>query len=146
MGCADWVERRLLRAKWAPAVAVVLLVLSLNSSLLFFAQVLHKSNAKDGLNPSSVLKINIIGEDLDDSADHVDWKDNLVGKSFFNYMSYPPTDIVYTWVNGSDPRQITGASKAVQGEVTRREKLQKSTRNILFFVPFRPIAQNDPRF
>lgn len=119
MGCADWIERRLLRAKWAPALAVVLLVLSLNSSLLFFAQVLHKSNAQEGLNPTSIFKINVVGEDNYGNADHVNWKDNLVGKSFFDSLAFPPIDIVYTWVNGSDPRQITGP---LGFSVTRSER------------------------
>lgn len=57
----------------------------------------------------TVLKINVVGEDHAENADHIDWKDNLVGKSFSHYLSHPPIDIVYTWVNGSDPRQITGA-------------------------------------
>lgn len=36
--------------------------------------------------------------------------DNISGKNMEHIMAFPPVDIVYTWVNGSDPRQIEGMS------------------------------------
>lgn len=36
-----------------------------------------------------------------------DWRDNL-GDTCYNGVCAPTIDIVYTWVNGSDPKQIEG--------------------------------------
>jgi hypothetical protein len=34
------------------------------------------------------------------------YRDNLKGVSFEGMLSYGPIDVVYTWVNGSDPRWL----------------------------------------
>lgn len=121
---------RFLSLKYGTVLAVVLLLVTLNSTLLFFSQLLQQSNAKlyhhgegksymnvniasnydeeeeeDGkkvLSPTSVL-----GATVGSLAAVVD---NISGKNQEYVMSSPPVDIVYTWVNGSDPRQIEGSS------------------------------------
>lgn len=35
-----------------------------------------------------------------------DYRDNLAGVSQELLLSYGPIDVVYTWVNGSDPRWL----------------------------------------
>uniref|UniRef100_A0A6B2KXE3 EF-hand domain-containing protein n=1 Tax=Arcella intermedia TaxID=1963864 RepID=A0A6B2KXE3_9EUKA len=39
------------------------------------------------------------------------WTDNIAFKSFEEQLCAEPIDIVYTWVNGSDPRQIEALAK-----------------------------------
>jgi len=34
------------------------------------------------------------------------YKDNISGRNFEEMLSYGPIDVVYTWVNGSDPRWL----------------------------------------
>lgn len=35
-----------------------------------------------------------------------DWGDNVVGRTLEQYLCAPEIDVVFTWVNGSDPRFI----------------------------------------
>jgi hypothetical protein len=46
------------------------------------------------------------------SPDSIDWSDNLAGVSFADSLIPEPIDIVYTWVNGSDPKQMDGSDYA----------------------------------
>ena len=59
--------------------------------------------------------------DFDDTADATTlgpdyWRDNIGGKSYRRYLLPEPIDIVYTWVNGSDPEHIA-ALKAVMNKL-----------------------------
>eukprot|EP00808_Paulinella_micropora_P024476 g15461.t1 len=47
----------------------------------------------------------------DPSSCSVDFTDNLVGRSFESRMTLPVVDVIYTWVNGSDPRLIEAINK-----------------------------------
>jgi hypothetical protein len=105
----EWLERRLFRTKWAPPLATVLLIITLNSFLLFFAQLLHtqKTGGRSLLDINLIQKRAMAGVGVL-SADHIDWTDNLASTSFADSLIPEPIDIVYTWVNGSDPRQMDG--------------------------------------
>jgi len=122
---------RFLSLKYGMVVAVVVLVFTLNSTLLFFSQLLQQSNARlyhhgegksymsinvaldraekgqlgetNVLSPSSVL-----GAAVGSLSSVVD---NISGKSQEHIIVSPSVDIVYTWVNGSDPRQMKGSRR-----------------------------------
>lgn len=49
----------------------------------------------------------------------VDFKDNIGGIDMSGRLAYGPIDVVYTWVNGSDPRWL--AKKAHYLELYSRE-------------------------
>ena len=121
---------RFLSMRYGTAIAVVVLVLTLNSTLLFFSQLLQQSNARlyhhgEG---KSYMSINVASdlhehdqEDADASASPSAVFggamktisaafDNIAGTNQEHIVNAPVIDIVYTWVNGSDPRQIKCAS------------------------------------
>jgi hypothetical protein len=120
---------RLLSMRYGTAIAVLVLVVTLNSTLLFFSQLLQQSNARlyhhgegksymsinvasdlhsheqeeanEALSPSAVFggAINTISAAFD----------NIAGANQEHILNSPTIDLVYTWVNGSDPRQIKGS-------------------------------------
>eukprot|EP00762_Andalucia_godoyi_P002468 ANDGO_02653.mRNA.1 Exopolysaccharide phosphotransferase SCO2594 len=66
------------------------------------------------------------------------FSDNIAGKSFESELCSPEIDIVYTWVNGKDPRQTAllrywkekeGLESPVQSSVSLAESAQLSSRN-----------------
>jgi hypothetical protein len=59
--------------------------------------------------------------------------DNLAGKSYEHEMSFLPIDVVYTWVNGSDPAQkeaLHHARRVHLGENTTDSEVLQDSRYV----------------
>eukprot|EP00727_Mastigamoeba_balamuthi_P004638 m51a1_g14172 putative n-acetylglucosamine-1-phosphotransferase subunits alpha beta-like (770) ;mRNA; f:22617-25887 len=41
-----------------------------------------------------------------------EWADNIAGRSYRRHLCPPPIDVVYTWVNGTDPRHKADLARA----------------------------------
>ena len=89
----------LVASRTALAVALVLAVLTLNSAFQFAESLVEWSRAVNANAPGTAR------------ADP--FRNNVAGASFQERLCSPvPIDIVYTWVNGSDPRLAAGARVA----------------------------------
>lgn len=122
--------KRFLASKYGTPVAVLLLVITLNSTLLLLSQILQQSTSRlyhhgEG---RSFMSVNV---DARPDGDHHDSKtsassildavsstktvtDNIAGRNMEEAMAFQPVDIVYTWVNGSDPRHAKGSFQHFQ--------------------------------
>lgn len=103
------VQKRFLSFLGRPcAVPFILFLLgvTLNSCLLIFSAVISVPSEQP------ILKQPIRG-----ACD-----DNIAGKCFEGLVT-PPIDVVYTWVNGSDPIQIKG--KYLQETKTRKSRKKR---------------------
>lgn len=110
-------------------IAFLVLVLTLNSTLLFFSHLLQQSSSRLYHHGEGKSYMNIHIATSPDSAEHSQGAsydssptafldsavgalstsfDNLAGANFEYRLKSPPVDIVYTWVNGSDPRHARG--------------------------------------
>ena len=47
-------------------------------------------------------------EEFRSTCNRMDYFDNIRGESFEERLCLPVFDVVYTWVNGSDPRLLAG--------------------------------------
>jgi hypothetical protein len=121
--------QRLLSLKYGTAVTVLLLVITLNSTLLFLSQLLQHSNARlyHHGESRSYMGINVAGDRTTEGHEIENTEltpssalrsavsslssaiDNISGRDQQHILNSPPVDIVYTWVNGSDPKQIKGS-------------------------------------
>eukprot|EP01130_Rhizamoeba_saxonica_P004675 TRINITY_DN1897_c0_g2_i1.p1 TRINITY_DN1897_c0_g2~~TRINITY_DN1897_c0_g2_i1.p1 ORF type:complete len:829 (+),score=172.96 TRINITY_DN1897_c0_g2_i1:53-2488(+) len=91
--------------KWAVPFTLILLFLTFHSILTLLQSLLV-------INPaSSILQISGSGFDSYTGLFKLDWQDNIGGVSYQDLLCSEPIDIVYTWVNGSDPRQIEALKK-----------------------------------
>ena len=75
----------LLGTKWGLFVLLLLCVITLNGSLRLI---------------DSALDLNITYPTWTSKRD---FRDNIAKRSFEDYLCHEPIDVVYTWVNGSDP-------------------------------------------
>ena len=77
--------------------------ITLNILIVVFARIFLEISSHSGTYAScSQIAVETV---LDD---HFDWSDNLAARSFEDRLLLGPIDVVYTWVNGSDPIQIQG--------------------------------------
>ena len=117
--------RRFLASKFGTPIAVLILVITLNSTLLLLSQLLQQSSSRNYHHGEgrSFMSVNIASRH---EGDHHDSKssassildavsssrvslDNIAGANMEEVMSFKTVDIVYTWVNGSDPRHAKGS-------------------------------------
>lgn len=77
--------------------------------MLFYSQLLYNENMNYA-SRRSLSQVNLIHNDANGKYDPYtrDWTDNIAGQSYYDSLCAQPIDIVYTWVNGSDPKQIEG--------------------------------------
>jgi hypothetical protein len=107
----------LLRQQWSRVVTLVLLFFLIHLWLFFLASLLNSSNSGKP-KMYDVLAVDPMTTflNLEDSDDNRFSGTQQTNSDIYplpkNYLSYwgevPKLDIVYTWVNGSDPRQIQG--------------------------------------
>lgn len=116
---------KILSWKYGTLISIVVLVITLNSTLLFFSQLLQQSTSRfyHHGEAKSFMSVNINVHADSPEGHHTSpseaisnafasiaafFEDNIAGSSSTHALCSPPIDIVYTWVNGSDPKHAAG--------------------------------------
>lgn len=121
--------QRFLSLKYGTPIAVLILILTLNSTLLLLSNLLQQSTSRlyhhgEG---RSYMSVNVAtqghtGHEGDLSSNSPSslfeaavsalpsYSDNIAGQNQEEVLGALPVDIVYTWVNGSDPRHAAGTA------------------------------------
>lgn len=94
--------------KWIRIGLLLLIFLSLNSFLLLASSMLQLDQPKFGSDRRSILSISSSLWQKNDKVLPTHLEDNIIGKAHKTLSHYcvQPIDLVYTWVNGSDPEQL----------------------------------------
>lgn len=97
--------------RWGNYILFISFIITLNSFLLFLSSILQPTYSIDH-SRRSLLSVNLITSISETSSAIVNkfYEDNIgkIPLSKTNELFNQPIDVVYTWVNGSDPEHIKG--------------------------------------
>lgn len=119
MSLFSTVLRHALSWRYGSLTMIILLVITLNSFFLLLSQILQQSSSKTYHHGevNSIMGIHINERDSEEKSTSKSFQsaissfmDNIAGIDERKILCSPEIDIVYTWVNGSDPRQVQGLS------------------------------------